>query len=223
MADSVSCPRKVELIQKPGITEDEARRIASEWISANILKGMKDKYRLGRAVMVYYPFWRYICEDGPELITVCKPAWGTILHNIQTIVPTTEFVPAGDEETLPTSIDSSYYYPDLYGIHRDEKLVGIPFWLVSYKYQNSIYMLKLDATTGTVIPEWHPFRDPMNWPKIAMLAGIPIFAMSMCAILLHWVFYILLGVYFLILLGYSRMLAILNTKRAEEEGELNGA
>jgi len=184
---------------------------------------MKDKYRLGRAVMVYYPFWRYTCEDGMELITICKPACGTILHNVQTIIPTTDFVPAGNEEIIPASIDAPYYYPDLYGIRREEKLVGIPFWLVSYKYQNSIYMLKLDAVTGAVIPEWHPFKDPVNWPKIAMLAGIPVFIMSMCSILLHWVFCIIMILYVLVLLGYSRMLAILNTKRAEEESEINGA
>ncbi|HJJ36219.1 MAG TPA: hypothetical protein O0X27_03465 [Methanocorpusculum sp.] len=222
MADSVSCPLKVALIQKPEISEEDARRIAGEWITENILH-KKDTYRLGRAVMVYYPFWRYVCEDGPELITTCKPACGVFIHNVQTLVPTAEFVPANNEKTLPPSIDSSYYYPELYGIHREEKLVGIPFWLVSYKYQNSIYMLKLDASTGTVIPEWHPFKDPINWPKIAMLAGLPVLGLSMCGVFLHWAFFIIMVIYVIIILGYSRMLAILNTKRAEEEGDFDGA
>lgn len=219
MADSASSHPEVKLIQKPHVSEEDARRLAGEWIAANILM-KKDVYRFGRAVMVYYPFWRYVREDGGELTTICKPACGTILHNVQTLVPQEDPVPATTEQTLPVTINADYYYPELYGIPRKENLVGVPFWLISYKYKNSIYMLKLDAQTGTVIPEWHPFKDPINWPKIAMLAGIPVLILSMLGILIHPLFFVVVVVFVLVLLGYSRMLALLNTKR--EEG-LDGA
>lgn len=214
MAENTYTPQKVELIQKPIISEDDARLIAKKWIKTNILV-KHDVFRLGKAVMVYYPFWKYVREDGNEIKTIYKPACGLLLHNVQELTGDVEFVPENGEPVFTPSINASYYYPEIYGIPRDEKLVGIPFWLISYKYKNSIYMLKLGAGNGIVIPEWHPFKDPINWPRIAMFASIPVFIMSFLVVFVHPIFYLFIALFILILLGYSRMLSILNTKRAE--------
>lgn len=214
MADKSKKPLNAEFVQKPETSEEEAKSIAERWISENILK-KKETFRFGKAVLVYYPFWRFLREDGNELKIICRPACGTLLSDIQTLSPKSEPVPIADEKILPSTINASYYYSSLYGIPRGEMLVGIPFWLISYKYQNSIYMLKIDAESGTVIPEWHAFKDPMNWVKIALMAFLPIMIISLLAVLFHPAIFIAGAIYLIILLCYSKMLAILNTKREE--------
>lgn len=219
MADNNQSSLDVEKIQKPQISEDEARYLTREWLEINVLK-KKDTYRIGKAVLVYYPFWRYIREDGNETKIICKPAFGTLFADIQTLSPKTVPIDRTDEDIVPATIEAKHYYPELYGLARGEMLVGIPFWLVSYKYKNSVYMLKIDAEIGTVIPEWHPFKDPINWRKIALITFIPIFIITVLAILLHPIFFVFDALYLIALLWHSKMMAILNTKR--EEG-LNGS
>ncbi len=214
MADNSPHSLIVKKIQRPRVNEKEAKFLTEIWLEKNILK-KKETARIGKAVLVYYPFWRYMREDGPETKIICKPAFGTILSDIQTLTPKNEPIDAGDEEILPPTINASYYYPQLYGLPRGEMLVGIPFWLISYKYKSSVCMLKIDAESGKVIPEWHPFKDPVNWKKIALLAFIPTFIICALAVLIHPVFYAVAAVYLLALLWHSKMLAILNTKREE--------
>ncbi|HJJ38920.1 MAG TPA: hypothetical protein O0X42_02175, partial [Methanocorpusculum sp.] len=62
---------------------------------------------------------------------------------------------------------------------------------------------------------WHAFKDPVNWVKIALLAFLPIMIISLLAVLFHPAIFIIGAVYFIILMCYSKMLAILNTKREE--------
>ena len=215
MADNSPQSLIVKKIQRPRVNEKEAKFLTEIWLEKNILK-KKETFRIGKAVLVYYPFWRYVREDGDETKIICKPAFGTMLTDIQTMSPEEDPVDAGDEEIVPPTINASYYYPELYGLPRGETLIGIPFWLISFKYKNSVYMLKIEAGRGVAIPEWHPFKDPVNWKKIALLAFIPTFLLCGIAVLIHPIFYAVAAVYLIILLWHSKMLALLNNKHEEE-------
>ena len=93
-----------------------------------------------------------------------------------------------------------------FAIPRGERLVAVPFWLISYKIDKSVYMLKIDAETGEVLPEWHPYKESINWKKIAAAAFVPLVLISLTAVLLHPVLFILdAAVVILRLLGYEEL------------------
>ena len=204
----------------PQIDEEQAKELAREWIESNNLPLKKQSYRIGKAVMVYYPFWEFVREDGSKIKTSYRPACGTLMTDLQKInraVSLTEEIPK-NLTTLPISINASYYYPEIHGIPRGERLVAIPFWLISYKINKSIYMLKIDAETGIALPEWHPFRDRVNWRKIALVAFIPLVLISMTAILLHPALFILDAAVVVFLVYQSRMFSLINEKKEGKNG-----
>lgn len=203
----------------PQIDEEKAKALACEWIESQNFFSRKQSYRIGRAVLVYYPFWEFIREDGAQTKTILRPACGTLMTDLQKLhrkTPPEETLPQ-DLTTLPITIDAAYYYPETHGIPRGERLVAVPFWLISYKIQKSIYMLKIDAETGDVMPEWHPFKESVNWKKIAVAALIPLIVISLIAILLHPIFFILDLAVVIFLVYQSRMFSLINEKRKEGE------
>ena len=171
-------------------------------------------------LMVYYPFWEFIREDGSKIKTLYRPACGTLMTDLQKMNRTkslTEDIPE-NLTTLPISINASYYYPEIHGIPRGERLVAVPFWLISYKINKSIYMLKIDAETGLVLPEWHPFKEQVNWRKIALVAFIPLVLISMTAILLHPALFILDVAVVVFLVYQSRMFSLISEKKEGGNG-----
>jgi hypothetical protein len=204
----------------PQIDEERAKELAREWIESNNLPPKKQSYRIGKAVMVYYPFWEFIREDGSKIKTLYRPACGTLMTDLQKMNRTkslTEDIPE-NLTTLPISINASYYYPEIHGIPRGERLVAVPFWLISYKINKSIYMLKIDAETGLVLPEWHPFKEQVNWRKIALVAFIPLVLISMTAILLHPALFILDAAVVIFLVYQSRMFSLISEKKEGGNG-----
>ena len=204
----------------PQIDEERAKELTREWIESNNLPPKKQSYRIGKAVMVYYPFWEFIREDGSKIKTLYRPACGTLMTDLQKMNRTkslTEDIPE-NLTTLPISINASYYYPEIHGIPRGERLVAVPFWLISYKINKSIYMLKIDAETGLVLPEWHPFKEHVNWRKIALVAFIPLVLISMTAILLHPALFILDAAVVVFLVYQSRMFSLINEKKEGGNG-----
>ena len=204
----------------PQIDEERAKELTREWIESNNLPPKKQSYRIGKAVMVYYPFWEFIREDGSKIKTLYRPACGTLMTDLQKMNRTkslTEDIPE-NLTTLPISINASYYYPEIHGIPRGERLVAVPFWLISYKINKSIYMLKIDAETGLVLPEWHPFKEQVNWRKIALVAFIPLVLISMTAILLHPALFILDAAVVIFLVYQSRMFSLINEKKEGGNG-----
>ncbi|MBR4285780.1 MAG: hypothetical protein IKT36_06860 [Methanocorpusculum sp.] len=204
----------------PQIDEERAKELTREWIESNNLPPKKQSYRIGKAVMVYYPFWEFIREDGSKIKTSYRPACGTLMTDLQKMNRTkslTEDIPE-NLTTLPISINASYYYPEIHGIPRGERLVAVPFWLISYKINKSIYMLKIDAETGLVLPEWHPFKEHVNWRKIALVAFIPLVLISMTAILLHPALFILDVAVVIFLVYQSRMFSLINEKKEGGNG-----
>lgn len=204
----------------PQIDEERAKELTREWIESNNLPPKKQSYRIGKAVMVYYPFWEFIREDGSKIKTLYRPACGTLMTDLQKMNRTkslTEDIPE-NLTTLPISINASYYYPEIHGIPRGERLVAVPFWLISYKINKSIYMLKIDAETGLVLPEWHPFKEHVNWRKIALVAFIPLVLISMTAILLHPALFILDVAVVIFLVYQSRMFSLINEKKEGGNG-----
>ena len=204
----------------PQIDEERAKELTREWIESNNLPPKKQSYRIGKAVMVYYPFWEFIREDGSKIKTSYRPACGTLMTDLQKMNRTkslTEDIPE-NLTTLPISINASYYYPEIHGIPRGERLVAVPFWLISYKINKSIYMLKIDAETGLVLPEWHPFKEQVNWRKIALVAFIPLVLISMTAILLHPALFILDVAVVIFLVYQSRMFSLINEKKEGGNG-----
>lgn len=204
----------------PQIDEERAKELTREWIESNNLPPKKQSYRIGKAVMVYYPFWEFIREDGSKIKTSYRPACGTLMTDLQKMNRTkslTEDIPE-NLTTLPISINASYYYPEIHGIPRGERLVAVPFWLISYKINKSIYMLKIDAETGLVLPEWHPFKEHVNWRKIALVAFIPLVLISMTAILLHPALFILDAAVVVFLVYQSRMFSLINEKKEGGNG-----
>jgi len=204
----------------PQIDEERAKELTREWIESNNLPPKKQSYRIGKAVMVYYPFWEFIREDGSKIKTLYRPACGTLMTDLQKMnrtVSLTEDIPE-NLTTLPISINASYYYPEIHGIPRGERLVAVPFWLISYKINKSIYMLKIDAETGLVLPEWHPFKEQVNWRKIALVAFIPLVLISMTAILLHPALFILDVAVVVFLVYQSRMFSLISEKKEGGNG-----
>lgn len=204
----------------PQIDEERAKELAREWIESNNLPPKKQSYRIGKAVMVYYPFWEFVREDGSQIKTLYRPACGTLMTDLQKMNRTeslTEDIPE-NLTTLPISINASYYYPEIHGIPRGERLVAVPFWLISYKINKSIYMLKIDAETGIVLPEWHPFKERVNWRKIALVTFIPLVLISMIAILMHPALFILDAAVVIFLVYQSRMFSLINEKKEGKNG-----
>lgn len=204
----------------PQIDEERAKELAREWIESNNLPPKKQSYRIGKAVMVYYPFWEFVREDGSQIKTLYRPACGTLMTDLQKMNRTeslTEDIPE-NLTTLPISINASYYYPEIHGIPRGERLVAVPFWLISYKINKSIYMLKIDAETGLVLPEWHPFKERVNWRKIALVTFIPLVLISMIAILMHPALFILDAAVVIFLVYQSRMFSLINEKKEGKNG-----
>ena len=203
----------------PQIDEEQAKALTREWIEGQNILARKESYRIGRAVLVYYPFWEFIREDGSQMKTIYRPACGTLMTDLQKLTRAgtpSEELPA-NLTTLPITISAEYYYPDIYGLPRGERLVAVPFWLISYKINKSIYMLKVDAETGAVLPEWHPFREPVNWRKLALIAFIPLVVISLIAILLHPALFILDAAVVIFLVYQSGMLSRISTKLKEGE------
>ena len=223
MADTPPKPAEKPNIQAavlPQIDEERAKELTREWIESNNLPPKKQSYRIGKAVMVYYPFWEFIREDGSKIKTLYRPACGTLMTDLQKMNRTkslTEDIPE-NLTTLPISINASYYYPEIHGIPRGERLVAVPFWLISYKINKSIYMLKIDAETGLVLPEWHPFKEQVNWRKIALVAFIPLVLISMTAILLHPALFILDVAVVVFLVYQSRMFSLISEKKEGGNG-----
>lgn len=79
-------------------------------------------------------------------------------------------------------------------------------------------MLKIDAETGLVLPEWHPFKEHVNWRKIALVAFIPLVLISMTAILLHPALFILDAAVVIFLVYQSRMFSLINEKKEGGNG-----
>ncbi|MBE6069621.1 MAG: hypothetical protein E7211_18315, partial [Clostridium lundense] len=80
----------------PQIDEEQAKELAREWIESNNLPLKKQSYRIGKAVMVYYPFWEFVREDGSKIKTSYRPACGTLMTDLQKInraVSLTEEIP----------------------------------------------------------------------------------------------------------------------------------
>ena len=201
----------------PKIDEEGAKALACSWIESQNIPSRKQQYRIGRAVMVYYPFWEFIREDGNETKITYRPACGTLMTDLQKLIRTTtpsENLPL-DLTTLPATVDAAYYYPDTYGISRGERLTAVPFWLISYKIDKSVYMLKIDAETGEVLPEWHPYKESINWKKIAAAAFVPLVLISLTAVLLHPVLFILDAAVVIFLVYQSRMFSLIRVKTKE--------
>ncbi len=76
----------------PLIDEERAREIVREWLESDTHPFIPDdKMRFGKAVMLYYPFWKYSREDGGADVTVYRPACGTLLSGLQR--ENTEIIP----------------------------------------------------------------------------------------------------------------------------------
>lgn len=230
MDDALQANLQISSLLKPKITQvEDAIEIAKTYLSEiSPDAGWKktEPFRIGKAVLIYYPFWQFTREDGSKIRKIHRPAFGTLMTDIQELEGLTEeeIPETPDMKILSPTLNAEYYYPTVYGIPRGEKIVGIPFWLVSYKMEKSIYMLKINATNGEIVPEWHPVKETVNWLKIILLSFIPVMILSTFAILLHPAIFILVGVYIIYLIYSSNMLSLLNKKRrAEEEGEENGA
>jgi len=230
MDDKLHADLPVKTIFKAKVaTVDEAIEISNKYLEdirpdASWRKG--EPYRLGKAVLVYLPFWQFKREDGNELKTIYRPAFGTIMSNIQKL----ENIDGEEENTellpnmIEVSLNAEYYYPTLNGIPRDEKLIGIPFWFVSYKMLKSIYMMKILATNGEVIPEWHPIKETVNWTKIILLSFIPVLILSILGVTIHPLIFLIVAAYIIYLIYESNMLSLLDKKKKEEEkGEEDGA
>ena len=230
MDDTLHADLQISSILTPEITQVEAAiDIAKNYLSEiSPDAGWKktEPFRIGKAVLIYCPFWQFTREDGSKIRKIYRPAFGTILTDVQEMEGLTEeeIQPTSDMNTIAPTLNAEYYYPTVYGIPRGEKIVGIPFWLISYKMEKSIYMLKINATNGEIIPEWHPIKETVNWAKIIMLSFIPVLVLTTLSILVHPAIFILVAAYVIYLIYASNMLSLLNKKRrAEEEGEENGA
>ncbi len=211
---------QIQGVSPPNIGEDEAKSRTREWIESQNFFSKKQPYRIGKAVMVYYPYWEFIREDGSKIKTFYRPACGTLMTDLQKLnrpTPPSE-IPPENLATLPITINPSYYYSDIHGIPRGERLVAIPFWLISYKVDKSIYMLKIDAETGDAMPEWHPFKESVNWRKIAIISFIPLVLISFAAILIHPFFFIIDALLVIFLIYQSRMFALIKPEEEDKNG-----
>lgn len=200
------------------IDEMQARDIVLEWIYTNVASmKSKERVKLGKAVLIYYPFWKYIREDGGVDKIIYRPACGTLLNGMQDmkrVIKKTSPVPE-NISIIHATVNSNVYLPTLYGIERGEELIAIPFWLVSYKFKNSIYMTKVDACSGAVYPEWHPIKEHVNWVKTALLVLVPMMIISFIAVLVNPWLFLINALYLLILIYQSKVAGIINLKSME--------
>jgi hypothetical protein len=204
----------------PQIDEGAARDIVRKWICSDKTPFIpNENARFGKAVMMYYPFWCYRREDGGKNKTICRPACGTLLTGLQNMKYNHD---AKTIETpknaivLPVTVNLSVYLSELHGIARGEELIGVPLWLISYKIKRNIYMIGVEAYSGSILPEWHPIEEPVNWKKTAITAFIPIFLLSFTAIYFNpWIFVIVASMAF-IFLYQSEMLGIISMKENEK-------
>lgn len=200
------------------IKQEEAIETAGKWLGTDNIKArQKDKIRFGKAVLVYYPFWRYYREDGGEYITVYRPACGTLLTGFQNMHrEETEIIPIPDDiRLIQPTVKSSVYLPDLHGIERGESLIAIPFWVISYKFKNTIYMIEVDGVSGEVYPEWHPIKEPVNWSKTAIYCFLPMLILSLIGVYAAPWLFILIAAILLVLIYKSKMIGLINVKRRE--------
>ncbi|HJJ27928.1 MAG TPA: hypothetical protein O0X70_00875 [Methanocorpusculum sp.] len=202
------------------VDEEEARSLVQSWLDAaqdGSNEKNKHKVQFGKAVLVYYPFWKYRYEDGGENKVIFKPACGTLLTGQQNMQrkDTQGYDVTEDMRILPVTVNSSVYLPELHGIHRFEELIAIPLWLISYKEKKSIYMVEVDGETGKIYEEWHPVRETVNWKKTATIIFVPTAVISfLAAFFSPWLF--ILAVMLLIFFIYqSNMLSMINLKRRE--------
>lgn len=202
----------------PFVSEERAREIARMWLESDTKPLIPaEKIRFGKAVMLYYPFWKYTREDGCNEVVVYRPACGTLLSGLQnmqrensSVVPVPQ-----DAAILPATVFAGVYYPELHGIARAEELIGIPLWLISYKVKNSIFMVEVDAGSGRVYDEWHPIKEPVNWRKTALIACIPVMILSLTAVYFSpWLFLLVAGL-LIFFLYQSEMLGMISLKRKE--------
>ncbi|ABN06202.1 hypothetical protein Mlab_0024 [Methanocorpusculum labreanum Z] len=216
--EGIPAPLQCSGVIAPQIDEARARELAREWLESDTNPFIpEDKIRFGKAVMLYYPFWRYVREDGCTDVTVYRPACGTLLSGLQNMHrDDNEIVPIPDEANiLPATIQSFVYYPELHGIARSEDLIGIPLWLISYKVKKSIYMVEVDAASGKIYEEWHPIKEPVNWRKTALIASIPLMILSLIAVYFSPWLFLLVAAVLIFFLYQSEMLGMINLKRRE--------
>ena len=204
------------------IGEEEARDTVRRWLGSDLIPFIpEEKIRFGKAVLIYYPFWRYIREDGGENKIIYRPACGTLLTGLQNLRrddsdAAIQDVPP-DAKILPATVASSVYLPELHGIARSEELIGIPLWLISYKVKHAIYMVEVDAASGVLYPEWHPIKEPVNWKKTALTAFLPMLLLSLVAVYFNpWIFLLVILI-LIVFLYQSEMLGIINLKEKEEK------
>ena len=223
MADTpegIPAPLTCSGVVAPLINEERAREIAGGWLDGEKNPFIpKDTIRFGKAVMIYYPFWKFAREDGGENVIVYRPACGTLLSGLQDlkrdnapVVP----IPA-EADILPAMVYSTVYLPELHGIARGEDLIGIPLWMLSYKVKKSIYMMVIDGESGMVYPGWHPVKEPVVWRKTALIAFIPMIILSMIAVYVSPWFFILVGALLIFFLYRSQMFGMMSTRYAEEK------
>ncbi|MBQ1179730.1 MAG: hypothetical protein IIX51_04040 [Methanocorpusculum sp.] len=154
MADTPPKPAEKPNIQAavlPQIDEERAKELAREWIESNNLPPKKQSYRIGKAVMVYYPFWEFIREDGSKIKTSYRPACGTLMTDLQKMNRTkslTEDIPE-NLTTLPISINASYYYPEIHGILLHPALFILDAAVVIFiVYQSRMFSLISEKKEG---------------------------------------------------------------------------
>lgn len=220
MADTQTTSLTCDSALSVSVGEEEARNLVQVWLELShdgSNEKNKRKVRFGKAVLVYYPFWKYRYEDGGEDKVIFKPACGTLLTGQQNMrrEDTQGYAVSEDMRILPVTVNSSVYLPELHGIHRSEELIAIPLWLISYKEGKSIYMVEVDGENGTVYEEWHPVRETVNWKKTATIIFVPMAVISFLAAFFSPWLYILAGLLLIFFLYQSNMLSMINLKRKE--------
>ncbi|HJJ48114.1 MAG TPA: hypothetical protein O0X39_03860 [Methanocorpusculum sp.] len=220
MADTQTTPLICSSALAVNVEEDKAREIVQSWLDEShngSNEKNRRKVRFGKAVLVYYPFWKYRYEDGGEDKVIFKPACGTLLTGQQNMQreDTAGYAVPEDLSILPATVNSSVYLPELHGIHRSEELIAIPLWLISYKEGKSVYMVEVDAENGTIYEEWHPVRETVNWKKTATIIFIPMLVISMLAAFFSPWLYILAALLLIFFIYQSNMLSMINLKRKE--------
>lgn len=203
------------------IPEDRAIELVKDWLEIPRIEisdpRVKNKLRFGKAVLVYYPFWKFYYEDGGVDKILFRPACGTLFTGLQDMQR--ENTPGetltNDISVLPATVDSSVYLPELHGIHRSEELIAVPLWLISYKVKKSIYMVEVDGENGKVYEEWHPVKETVNWKKTALIIFIPMMVLSFLAVFFSPWIYILVVLLLFLFLYQSNMISMINLKRKE--------